>query len=214
MELTMQGEPLQKWKKLCVFEDGFQYRQQYYSFEDIDSLEFQWISANVRVNFVPAGTDYEAHLKINLTGDRPAIKANHNGSITKWPQASAKWKSQQIYCVYAELAERSYEHRMRKYLTCLSDYGYFIYDGTKFYPNGKVVSGEKEADINTHKLMKLDNNTLFIQVPGKNGFLNLLREILWADPSVYVEINKDKDCFYTLMKRIYGVALADMQTIC
>jgi len=202
------GEPLQRWKKLCIFEDGFQYRKQDYSFEDIDSLEFQWTAANVRVNFVPAGTDHEAHLKINLTGDRPTIEAHYNGSITKWPQASAEWKARQIYCVYAELAERSYEHRMLKYVTCLSDHGYFIYDGTKFYPDGKVVSGKKEADMTTHKLIK-HRDTLQIQVPGKNGFLNLLREMLWADPSLYVGINKDKDCFYPLLKRIYGVTFAD-----
>jgi len=205
--MVMLREPLQRWKKLSVFEDGFQYREQDYSFEEIDSLEFQWICANVRVNFVPAGTDYEAHLKINLTGDRPAIKADYNGSITKWPQASAKRKSEQICRIYDELAKRSYEHRMRKYLTSLADYGYFIYDGIKFYSNGKIVSREKEANINTHKMMRSDD-TFFIKIPEKKGFLNFFR-----DPHIYVRMNKNKDCFYILMKEVYGVSVASLPHI-
>src|SRR4030042_3764816 len=189
--------PLCQWKKLSIFENWFHYGRQQYSFADIDCLEFYYVAANVRVNFVPAGTDYEAHLKIILTGDRGTIKADYNGSITKWPLAAAKAKAERVYVVYAEVAKRSFDQRMRKYVNSLKDYGYFMYDGAKFYLDGKVPSGKKEANLKVHQVCK-DNSTLEIRVPGDGHWH-------WDSPSICVQLAKDPDCLTVLMRTIYGL---------
>jgi hypothetical protein len=196
--ISVHESPLREWKKLSIFENGFRYGKQWYTYEDIDCLEFRCVATNVRVNFVPAGTDYEAHLKIILTGDRGTIKADYNGSITKWPLASAKLKAERVCAVYAEVAKRSFAHRMRRYVNDLKDHGYFMYDGAKFYPDGKVTSGKKEANLKVHEVRK-NASQLEICVPGDGHWH-------WDSPSIDVELAKDPDCFTVLMRTVYGLS--------
>ncbi len=208
--LAVQEDPLCRWKRLSVFQNGFHYGSQQYAFEDIEYIEFQGFAINVSVNLLPAGTDYEAHLKITLTGGRGTVRADFNGSITKWPLASAKGKAERVCAVYTEIAQRSFEHRMRKYVNSLKDYGYFMYDGAKFYPDGKVTSGHKEGKIGVHELCMLDS-TLLVQIPGPNGRpAGLFRQILSGDPKIYVEVQKDRDCFDMLLRTMYGLSITDL----
>ncbi len=205
------SEPIEKWKNLSVFEDGFQYKKDYYSFKDINSLEFQFVETNVTVNFQKAGKDYEAHLKINLIDGGPSITADCNGSITKYPKRSAELKSIQIYCVYYELAKRSYTYRINKYLEHLNNNGYFIYDSSKFYPDGRIISENKEANININTI-KVIHDVLEIQIPEKEnnkkkGFWNRLKELFSDNPNMYIEMSINKDCFYGLMEDLYKVNL-------
>ena len=189
---------LHKWKKFVLYENGFSYKKEFYTFNDIESLEFASCIINYKLYAISAGTNHEARLFIHLNNGRNPIEIDY--FIPKMPSSYTEDKARKVFDIYTTMAKLSFGYRIKKYTVSLDNNNYFIYDDKKFYQDGVLVAEGVEINIHDYRLYN-DPYCVIVKIPKPKKSFNFLRK----DPSIFISTVKDQDCFFALLRSMYDI---------
>jgi hypothetical protein len=129
--------------------DGFVWKGAKFHFGQIVGLLFRRVSTTQRINFVKVGVAKSATLIITVdSGQGIILDFDESGFIFGVNSDKAKDLSN-LQDVYLYLSEKSFPHRLGRYLEELREKGFYTHDGCRFYPRNKIVFRGKEFPLAT-----------------------------------------------------------------
>lgn len=200
-------------KKLTPFtidKNNFEYKKNKYSYHDIKNIEFDTLKTNTYLGaFMKVWESDKNEITIYL-GDKTVIKESRKSSNF------LDEKLVNIFTTYNYLSELSFTDRLNRYIRMLKTQGYFTYDSTKFFIDGRIETRSKQNILLSN--FTINNYDSFFQLTLKNpGVFNIIGEglsnisinsALWKKRfhgDLTIHTIKDKDVFYALMLRIYKI---------
>jgi len=181
--------------------DGFIYAGLTYSFSEVD--EIRSLRRVLETKTLLVGSDCDHSISVVF-----GMKSGEQIQLTEqstWTGKSSAEKVKAIEEIYSEVARRTFESRMKKYLVQIRDSGYFVYSGWHFFPaQRKIVNmGSRRAySTQTSKLLKSNG---FIEVVSEtDGLGEKLRRKVSGPVGFGTLI--DSDVFFALLRHNFGLA--------
>lgn len=192
MSINVEKINLSFFKTIELREDGFSFKGDFHKFDDIMHLDFYWKKTQVSYNFAKMPTYDTAILSVE----------KDNEKIVKIKLEGSEEQCNKIFYIYSLLSEKTFVKRYNLYINEMDKNGYFIYDGKYFFPNGKVLSPNKEEyNIKDNPIREPFKLTLS---KPKNKFKQFI-ESAWGGVDLYISTSKDQDVFFTLLKTLYNL---------
>lgn len=182
-------------------DDAFEYQGRRYPYRDVVSIEF-WAGVTKRsINFVPAGTSYDARLKVYLeTGDSFGIKPARG-----WFGNLKEEGFEALQRVNSALSFMTFNFRVERYEKQLRDRGAFHMDGFAFHGDGNLSRNGKVIANLRDKSHHLLISPFEVTLSKKEKSLAEKLKLAWGGESV-IDIGKDRDCFIYLMNRLFRIS--------
>ena len=182
--------------------DGFEYRGDFISDNDIKHLSIQHWETHYRTNFIHDGTTNEVELVIELTSKKKIkIKSKSGFAPTAfylWDRPNDRLAIDQAY---KALASRTFNNRIAPYILSMDTHGFFEYGECTFYKSGDVLLNGNRFPLDSVSLTK---NSFYIFFEKKNpGFIDKLSKGWSGSP--HVSLSYDQDVFFALLNHYYNV---------
>lgn len=197
------------WKKLEFFDNHFTDSGTRFDYSSVRSIEYCRVKTETTTNFVIKDTTYTGSLTIHVDGLPKPVELYSPGQRGLLDAFRDTEKgADQVFNIYRHIAPRTYDARLRRYLTELKDRGYFTYDGKCFYPDGTVKNGEQRVDIHQYLVWR-QPFCMRIEVDAKKekkkGWAAVANFFVGSSQSVPIVTTTDEDCFVALLKSMYGI---------
>lgn len=154
MLLTKGIDKLARIIDFILLRDGFSFKGRHYKDTDVSNISLSNTHLNYKYcGLVEAGDVKKVVLEIKLKdGENIKVKSED------WDQinpigillSAIRDKDQErkeIYSVYQNLCQRTFQQRLEFYLGQIEAHGYFTYDECRFYPGDKIVFRELEFNL-------------------------------------------------------------------
>ncbi len=201
-EKSGEGLGLEFLEKLTLYDNEFEYRNKTYNYKDIHHVEFTAVVTKHSVNFIPAGTSYDANLFLHLSsGQRLHIKQER----TFWNRNEQE-RSEAIMQAAGIFMDISFNQRVEAYEQQMEDKGFVVWGKHQIGRNGDLFR-KNELRFN------ILNDDISCRLgpfqaecsKRKPGIGDKLKE-LWSGPAEVIDISTDKDCFLYIMKRYLNLS--------
>lgn len=184
---------------------GFTYRNRSYKFEDV--IETRIFRSVLEHKVVLVGSNYHHSVSVVFL-----TKSGEELQVTEQPTWLSNSKISSIEHVeklFSTISQRTWDARVAKYTSQVTDLGYFVYGGWRFYPNER-------------RLMLLKNSKFFeiaeVNFGKRYGFITV-REISrglgaqllgkLVNTEVGISTLVDTDVFFALLKHYFSISWND-----
>ena len=193
-----------QYKLFQIEDNGFKYKDELYGFDDIKHLNFSLIHTTHRVNLVKMGESDSSYLQIILnSGKKIKLSFDEYGMSMGFNRVS-QTDIKNLTDLYMFLAKTTFQNRISKYINEISEKGYFLYDGCKFYPEErKIVFKNKEFFVAESSFLKGGG---YIEMRKKNFRVidKIAREVsLGKIPQFRTQT--DPDVIFALLDHYFGL---------
>jgi len=193
---------LQYLDKLEFGDDAFAYAGRSYAYDEIASIEFQAVQTKHSVNFIPAGTSYDAYLKVHLANGR-TVRIGQEWSL--WRGDSQRVRMEAVWRAKEILSEMSFANRVEPLEKSVAQRGFFAFGRYQFHKDGDVFKDGK-------LLFNLKDKTISARlgpfqlhlVRQKRGLEKLAGAFFNLDH--VIDISRDRDCILYMFRHVYGLA--------
>lgn len=185
--------------KISLDTNGLNFKGKFFEYKNVKSLMYYYEITNV----IGAGKDHRVDLDIIVDEQDKPIKIRSNMPLTYFTLGKTKSSAEQVQQLFLDLGEKTFEHRLNRYLKMLDNHGYFVYDQKKFYPDGRVIDSKKgELNFKTDKPIYREPFKIYYKTEK-----TLLQKLahLWTLQDYIIETLYDPDIFFYLMEKIYGL---------
>ena len=191
---------------LKLDDNFFDYKNTRYRYEDVASIDFGATITKHRVNFVPAGTSYEAKLTIQTESEKSFEIKPKKRFFGGLKEEAFK----ELQRVSAALSFLSFNFRLARYENNIESYGLFRMGGFEFHKNGdlsqkgKFITNLKDG---SHNFLM---GAFTVTISKKKKSLTDRLKVSWSGEST-IYIGTDRDCFVYLFKHLYGLSWPNEQ---
>ena len=197
-----EGLGLEYLEKLTFFDDKFEYHGKSYDYRDIEHVEFTAVTTKHSVNFVPAGTSYDASLLLHLrSGYQLHVKQER-----AFLKRKGKERSEAVMRAAGIFMGITFNQRIEAYERQMEEKGFVIWGRHQISRNGDLFR-KYELRFNIFK-DNIECNLGPFQVECRKhnpGFGDKLKE-MWSGCAEAIDISTDKDCFLYIMKYYLGLS--------
>jgi hypothetical protein len=175
-----------------------------YHYSCVRSIRYYAVETAHYANFIPTGrTTYNAKIDIYVEGQENPIKVRPVGPIADALLIGhSKEKANRVADIYPQLAERTFKFRQERYLKMLEQYGCFLYDDKRFFPDGRVTDGKQIINFRVATVYRSPFR-VFVRMPKSIG-KKLMHKFI-KDQDFVVRTEYDADVFFALLSRLYGL---------
>lgn len=183
-----------------------------YLYSQVTSLAYYAVKTTLKINFATSGVTYDAEIDIYVQGLDQPIKIRPDKSIPVSiavsllpPSDEEKYtreKAASVSQLYLPLAEKTFPYRIKRYLQMIEQYGCFLYDGKRFFPDGLVIGDNYQVNFRTATVYKRPFE-VFVNLP-KSVRKKLIHRFV-KDQDFVISTKHDADVFFALLERLYGL---------
>ena len=197
-----EGLGLEYLDKLTFFDEKFEYHGNLYNYQDIEHVEFTAVATKRSVNFVPAGTSYDASLFLHL---RSGLRLHIKQERAFWNRKE-KERSEAVMRAAGIFMDITFNQRIDTYERQMEEKGFVNWGDHQICRNGdlcrknelrfNILQDDITCNLGPFQIECRKNNT---------GFGDKLKE-LWFGSAEVIDISIDKDCFLYIMKNCLGLS--------
>ncbi|MEO3472791.1 hypothetical protein AAFN86_13055 [Roseomonas sp. CAU 1739] len=161
---------------LTLDNNGFFYKNDHFSYDEINYLYFYYVQVQKTMNFVASGIDHEIDAKIYIKGRSSPLEIKTGPRFLSFHGFSFGEKSSQsLIAKWNELCRMTFKNRAEKYLQSWHEFGYFNYDEKKFFKNGDISSHSWTFNIYRDGPLLKSPFLLFIEITKGNWLFSAKR---------------------------------------
>ena len=192
-----------QYKKLQVEENGFSYKGQFHSFDEIKHILFERVITTERMNFMKVGEPESARLILTLENGIKIKLSFNESTIFIGINTNKQEHLKNLFDLYVFLSEKTFQKRILHYVRQVEQKGYFVYDNCYFYPKDKIVFKNKVFPLKTSSFLKAPG---YIELRKKDfGFLDKVKREASLTKTPSFDTCTDTDVIFTLLKRFFGL---------
>lgn len=201
-EADGEGLGLEYLSRLTFFDTRFEYLGKFYSYRDIQHIQFTATATKKSVNFVPIGTNYDAQL-ILLFDDGRKLRVAQEYAFRSQSQ---KDRSEAVMRAASLFLNLTFDQRADAYEKKIKEKGFVSWGRHQIAKDGDLFRNN-ELRFNILKDDVVCNLGPF-HVECRKSDQNLQERLkgLWAGNAEIIDISVDKDCFLYIMKNYLGLA--------
>lgn len=183
---------------------GLYYQGSKFPYQAVDSLRYYYVITKKTVNFVPAGTDYNAELDIYLATLTNPIVIRTGSLMGFLGMNRGEGQANPVMRLYQQLSQHTYQIRLTKYVEKFEKQGYIYYDNKKIFKDGTVSDGQRE--INLTKNIRLRKSPFELIHPSPDSFTKVIKEELFGKRQDFVISTQfDSDVFFTILAMYFNL---------
>jgi hypothetical protein len=185
----------------ALVDGGFAYRNRTYRFEDV--TETRCLRSVLEHKIVLVGSTHHHSVSIIIT-----VKSGEQLQVTEQPTWLSDSKLSSVEYVeklFSVISQESWENRILKYTNNVMEFGFFDYNGWRFYPKAQKIqntSNNKYYDLNS---VNLGRRYGFITINERNEGLGskIFKNIVGNPTGIGTLI--DSDVFFALLKHYFNI---------
>jgi DnaJ domain len=191
--------------KLIITANGFSWKNQDFSYNEIAHITFYREIMRNSVNFVKNATEH-ALLDISLanqnkihiaTGDHGLQYIIGGNYFSDQPSKKSHSDSVALSHACKILSENTFKHRLVHYANQLTKSGYFIYDNKYFFHDGRVLSGNKGEFLFTDN-PQFSAFELVLSKPPATALQKITSALSGYGSALKISTRTDNDVFHYL----------------
>jgi hypothetical protein len=197
--------------KVLLGSDQFLHAGKEYLYSQVTSLAYYAVKTTRKINFATCRVTYNAEIVIYVQGLDQPIKIRPEKSIPvsigvsllpyRYEEKYTREKADSVSQLYVQLAEKTFPYRIKRYLQMVEQYGCFLYDGKRFFPDGLVIGDDYEVNFRAATVYKRPFE-VFVSLPKSLGKELIHRFI--KDQDFVISTKYDADVFFALLEKLYG----------